>query len=240
MNKGRTLPAHIAIIMDGNGRWAKRRGLPRSEGHKQGGRAFRKICEYAADIGVRYITFYAFSTENWVRPADEVAVIMELFREYLFEARDRKEENRQKGFRIRFIGDNSQLPEDIRALAAQIEKESEKEVKTTVNLAVNYGGRQEILRAAALLADSAKRGEIQPGEITLGDIESRLYTAGQPDPDLVIRPGGEYRLSNFLVWQSAYAEFWFTDVLWPDFTADDLEAAIESFNKRERRYGGVG
>ena len=240
MNKGRTLPAHIAIIMDGNGRWAKRRGLPRSEGHKQGGRAFRKICEYAADIGVRYITFYAFSTENWVRPADEVAVIMELFREYLFEARDRKEENRQKGFRIRFIGDNSQLPEDIRALAAQIEKESEKEVKTTVNLAVNYGGRQEILRAAALLADSATRGEIQPGEITLGDIESRLYTAGQPDPDLVIRPGGEYRLSNFLVWQSAYAEFWFTDVLWPDFTADDLEAAIESFNKRERRYGGVG
>mgnify|MGYP000878836913 CR=1 FL=1 len=240
MNKGRTLPAHIAIIMDGNGRWAKRRGLPRSEGHKQGGRAFRKICEYAADIGVRYITFYAFSTENWARPADEVAVIMELFREYLFEAKDRKEENRQKGFRIRFIGDTSRLPEDIRALAAQIEKESEKEVKTTVNLAVNYGGRQEILRAAALLADSAKRGEIQPGEITLVDIESRLYTAGQPAPDLIIRPSGEYRLSNFLVWQSAYSEFWFTDVLWPDFTTADLDAAIEDYNKRERRYGGLG
>lgn len=234
-----SMPAHIGIIMDGNGRWAKRQGLPRSEGHKQGAKVFRTICEYAADIGVKYLTFYAFSTENWSRPEDEIAAVMDLFRDYLHEAEERREENKRKGFRIRYIGDTSALPADIVKLIRIAESESSKAERTTVNLAVNYGGRQEILHAVQALAIKTASGELSPDALTLQDIEAGLYTAGQPDPDLIIRPSGEYRLSNFLIWQAAYSEFWYSDILWPDFTTVDLDKAIDDFAKRNRRFGGI-
>ena len=233
------LPQHVGIIMDGNGRWAKQRGLKRTQGHREGARVFRRICEYANDIGIRYITFYAFSTENWARPPEEVSAIMELLREYLFEAEERKKENAARGMRIRFIGSQEGLPGDIISLMNQAQKESLAATKTIVNIAVNYGGRQEILQSVQRLAQQAAVGKIKPEEITLEQIGGGLYTAGQPDPDLIIRPSGEYRLSNFLIWQAAYAEFWFSDVLWPDFTPEHLEQAIAAFHQRQRRFGGI-
>ena len=239
MPENTALPVHIGIIMDGNGRWATQRGLPRSRGHEQGAQTFRTICEYAADIGINYLTFYAFSTENWSRPAEEINAVMDLFRDYLKEAEERQEENIQKGFRIRYIGDTSALPEDIRKLIRIAERESAQARKTTVNLAVNYGGRQEILHSVRSLARRVQSGEITPDEIRLEDIQAGLYTAGQPDPDLIIRPSGEYRLSNFLIWQAAYTEFWYSDILWPDFTPADLDRAIEDYGNRNRRFGGI-
>lgn len=233
------LPEHIGVIMDGNGRWAKQRGLERSAGHKAGADVFRKICDYAAEIGIKYITFYAFSTENWKRPAGEVSAIMDLFRDYLFEAQEREEENIAKGMKIRYIGDRTALPEDIVKLIEQLENQSADKTSITVNLAVNYGGRDEILNAVKLLAKKVEAGELKAEDITLKDIDGNLYTAGQPDPDLIIRPSGEYRLSNFLIWQAAYSEFWFSDILWPDFTSDDLDKAIIEYSKRNRRFGGV-
>ena len=233
------LPQHVGIIMDGNGRWAKQRGLKRTQGHREGARVFRRICEYANDIGIRYITFYAFSTENWARPPEEVSAIMELLREYLFEAEERKKENAARGMRIRFIGSQEGLPGDIISLMNQAQKESLAATKTIVNIAVNYGGRQEILQSVQRLAQQAAVGKIKPEEITLEQIGGGLYTAGQPDPDLIIRPSGEYRLSNFLIWQAAYAEFWFSDVLWPDFTEADFDQALESYQRRDRRFGGI-
>lgn len=233
------LPEHIGVIMDGNGRWAKQRGLERSAGHKAGADVFRKICDYAGEIGIKYITFYAFSTENWKRPAGEVSAIMDLFRDYLFEAQEREEENLAKGMRIRYIGDRKALPEDIVKLIEQLEKQSADKTTITVNLAVNYGGRDEILNAVKHLAKKVEAGELKADDITLKDIDGNLYTAGQPDPDLIIRPSGEYRLSNFLIWQAAYSEFWFSDILWPDFTSDDLDKAIIDYSKRNRRFGGV-
>ena len=230
---------HIAMIMDGNGRWAKQRGLERSAGHKAGADVFRKICDYAAEIGIKYITFYAFSTENWKRPAGEVSAIMDLFRDYLFEAQEREEENIAKGMKIRYIGDRTALPEDIVRLIEQLENQSADKTTITVNLAVNYGGRDEILNAVKRLAKKVEAGELKAEDITLNDIDGNLYTAGQPDPDLIIRPSGEYRLSNFLIWQAAYSEFWFSDILWPDFTSDDLDKAIIEYSKRNRRFGGV-
>ena len=217
-----SVPRHIGIIMDGNGRWAKQRGLKRSEGHKQGAKVFKQICEYAREIGIEYLTFYAFSTENWKRPPDEVSAIMNLFRDYLFEAQEREDENKKKGMQIKYIGDRSALPEDIANLMNELEKRSDYEKKLTVNLAVNYGGRDEILRAVKEIAKKVETGEIKADDIELKEIDGNLYTAGQPDPDLIIRPSGEYRLSNFLIWQAAYSEFWFSDILWPDFTAEDL------------------
>ncbi len=237
--KNISLPRHIGIIMDGNGRWAKLRGLRRSEGHKAGAEVFRNICEYARDIGIEYLTFYAFSTENWKRPAEEVSAIMNLFRNYLFEAQEREEENKAKGMRVRYIGDRSVLPEDIHNLMDELEKNSDDKNKITINLAVNYGGRDEILHAVKAIAKRVEAEEIKPEDITLNDIDGNLYTAGQPDPDLIIRPSGEYRLSNFLIWQAAYSEFWYSDILWPDFTSDDLDKAIIDFAKRNRRFGGV-
>ena len=233
------LPEHIGVIMDGNGRWAKQRGLERSAGHKAGADVFRKICDYSAEIGIKYITFYAFSTENWKRPAGEVSAIMDLFRDYLFEAQEREEENIAKGMKIRYIGDRTALPEDIVKLIEQLENQSADKTSITVNLAVNYGGRDEILNAVKLLAKKVEAGELKADNITLKDIDGNLYTAGQPDPDLIIRPSGEYRLSNFLIWQAAYSEFWFSDILWPDFTSDDLDKAIIEYSKRNRRFGGV-
>lgn len=234
-----TMPRHIGIIMDGNGRWAKQRGLVRSEGHKAGANTFRRICDYAAELGIESLTFYAFSTENWKRPAEEVAAIMNLFRDYLEEAREREKENELKGMKLRYIGDRTALPEDITALVEQLEARSEAKSKITVNLAVNYGGRDEILHAVKKIAKRVEEGKLKADDISLKDIDDNLYTAGQPDPDLIIRPSGEYRLSNFLIWQAAYSEFWFSDILWPDFTTDDLDKAIIDFSKRNRRFGGV-
>ena len=233
------LPAHVGIIMDGNGRWAEARGLPRSEGHRAGAKTFRKIAEYAADLGIKHLTFYAFSTENWTRPPGEVAALMSLFREYLREAEERKSENEEKGIRLRFIGDTGALPADIAGLIEKAHRESADKDRVVVNLAVNYGGRQEILRAARALARKAAEGELSPESITLEDIGNNLYTAGQPDPDLIIRPSGEKRLSNFLIWQSAYSEFWYSDVLWPDFTGEHFDRALREYTERRRRFGGV-
>ena len=233
------LPRHIGIIMDGNGRWAKQRGLPRSEGHRAGANTFRRICDYAAELGVECLTFYAFSTENWKRPAQEVAAIMDLFRDYLKEAQEREAENEQKGFRIRYIGTREGLAPDIVGMIELIERQSAAQTATVINLAVNYGGRDEIVHAVRALAGEVAAGALQPSEITEQMIGARLYTAGLPDPDLIIRPSGELRLSNFLTWQSAYAELWFSDILWPDFTPEDLDRAILDYNERNRRFGGV-
>ena len=234
-----SLPRHVGIIMDGNGRWAKQRGLPRSEGHKAGAKTFRAICDYGAELGIECLTFYAFSTENWKRPADEVAAIMNLFRDYLTEAEEREEENAVKGMRIRYIGDRTALPADIVDMIDKLEENSADKRTITINLAVNYGGRDEILHAVRAVAQKVQAGELKAQDITLNDIDGNLYTAGLPDPDLIIRPSGEYRLSNFLIWQAAYSELWFSDILWPDFTADDLDKAIIDYGKRNRRFGGV-
>lgn len=233
------LPRHVGIIMDGNGRWAKQRGLERSEGHKQGAKVFRKICDYANDIGIECITFYAFSTENWRRPPQEVAAIMDLFRDYLYDAQESEADNERRQMRINFIGDREGLPEDIVSLMDEAESKSIDKNHIIVNIAINYGGRQEIAQAVRKLAQKAVDGEINASEITEENISDMLYTGGQPDPDLIIRPSGEYRLSNFLIWQSAYAEFWYSDILWPDFTESDFDKAMEDFAKRNRRFGGV-
>lgn len=233
------LPRHVGVIMDGNGRWAKKRGLPRGEGHKAGAKVFRKITKYARRIGIEYITYYAFSTENWNRPKEEIDGIMDLFREYLFESEERLEENEQEGMQVRFIGEKSGLPADIVTLMDRAEQETSQENDIVVNLAINYGGQAEIAHSARELAQAVARGELKPDEITPDQIAQHLYTAGQPPLDLVIRPSGEYRLSNFMIWQAAYAEFWYSDVLWPDFTTADFDRAMFDFAKRNRRFGGV-
>ena len=239
ITEGMVIPKHIGIIMDGNGRWAKQRNLPRYKGHIEGAKTFRRIGEFAAEVGVKCLTFYAFSTENWKRPQEEVDAIMQLFREYLMEAEDRKEENKEKGIALRFIGDRKGIPEDIQAIMERIENESKYETKVILNLAINYGGRHEITQGVQEIARKVKNGELLPEEITEDVISDHLYTKNHPDPDLIIRPSGEYRLSNFLTWQSAYSEFWFSNVLWPDFTEENLCEALREFEKRNRRFGGV-
>ncbi len=234
-DKGRVLPQHIGIIMDGNGRWAKKRMLPRSAGHAAGSENFKTIARYCNKIGIRYLTVYAFSTENWKRPKKEVDGIMDLLRKYLKDSSNFKSEN----IRLKFIGELSVLPEDIKELIKQAEFDSKDATGLTVNLAVNYGGRDEILHAVKSICSDVKSGKMSVDDVTEDTISERLYTSDQPEPDFIIRPSGEYRLSNFLVWQSAYAEFWYSDVLWPDFSSDDLEIAIDDFNKRNRRFGGV-
>ena len=233
------LPRHIGIIMDGNGRWAKSRGLERSEGHKAGANAFRTICNYGADLGIEYMTFYAFSTENWKRPPKEVRAIMKLFRDYLDEANSREAENEKRGLRFHLIGEKSGLPSDIVSRMEKLERGTADKKVMTVNLAINYGGRDEILHSVKEIAKEIKSGKMNPGDINEDDISSRLFTAGQPDPDLIIRPSGEYRLSNFMIWQAAYSEFWYSDIMWPDFTPDDLDRAILDYCRRNRRFGGV-
>ena len=239
LHEGIVLPRHIAIIMDGNGRWAKQRGLVRTEGHKRGAEVFRRVCNYASDIGIKYLTFYAFSTENWKRSETEVSAIMNLLRNYLFEMEERAEENEKGGYCIRFIGAREGMPADIVKMMDTAEARTADKTRMHVNIAVNYGGRAEIVNAARLLGELIKAGKLQPQDITEERLSSLLYTSGQPDPDLVIRPSGEQRLSNFLIWQSAYAEFYYDDVLWPDFTPDDLDKAINAFACRDRRFGGV-
>ena len=227
------LPNHIGIIMDGNGRWAKKRGLPRVAGHTVGASTFKKIATYANKIGIKYMTTYAFSTENWKRSQQEVEGIMNLLRDYLKDAKNYKEEN----IKTVFIGDRSVLAPDIQQLMKEAEEGSKDATGMVLNIAVNYGGRADVVRAVQSIADKVKSGEVSPEEITEDMISDSLYTAGQDEPDLIIRPSGEYRLSNFLIWQCAYAEFWFSDILWPDFSTDDLDAAIADYSKRNRRFG---
>lgn len=233
----RPVPQHIAVIMDGNGRWAKKRGLPRTAGHKVGAETFRTIATYCKDIGVKYFTVYAFSTENWKRPAEEVETLMNLFRRYLREAIDTMAEN---NVAVQVLGDLSVLPADIRELIDECNQEAAKlEHPAIATLCINYGGRDEIKNAVRAIAKRVQAGELAPEDITEDTVSQNLYTAHMPDPDLIIRPSGEIRISNFLLWQAAYAEFYFTDVLWPDFKPEHLEQAIESYNGRQRRYGGV-
>lgn len=225
------LPRHIAVIMDGNGRWAKKRGLPRTAGHAAGAEVFRKIATYCKDIGIEYFTVYAFSTENWKRPQEEVDAIMKLLEKFLGEALQDMEKNRVK---VKFLGDLTALSEDLRKLIAETEKISEKYEGVQVNLCVNYGGRDELVRGV-----NAWIKEHPGEEITEAALDGYLYTKGIPEPDLIIRPSGEYRLSNFLMWQSAYSELYFTDVLWPDFTTRDMDEAIIAYQRRDRRFGGI-
>ncbi|MGN1315652.1 MAG: isoprenyl transferase [Acutalibacteraceae bacterium] len=233
------LPQHIAFIMDGNGRWAKKRGLERSEGHREGAKTFRKIGEYCADVGIKYMTFYAFSTENWNRPKSEVMALMKLFKEYLNEGDERIAENDIRQMRLKFIGEREGLPKDLLKLIDKAERESAKYNKVTVNIALNYGGRAEITHAVKEIAAKVKAGELSVDEITESVVGDNIYTAGQPDPDIIVRPSGEYRLSNFMTWQSAYSEFWYSDVLWPDFTEEDVNKMLFDYQKRNRRFGGV-
>ena len=231
-----TVPRHVAIIMDGNGRWAKKRGLPRSAGHKKGANTFRTIADYLNQIGVKYMTFYAFSTENWKRSEDEVNALMSLFKAYLEEALERQNET---DMRMVFIGDRSVLRPDLVELMNRIEEDSKSNTGAVVNMAINYGGREEITHACKVLAHKVQNGELNPDDITEEMISAHIYTANQPDPDLIIRPSGELRLSNFLTWQSAYSEFWFDNVLWPDFSKNDIDRAIKDYSNRQRRFGGV-
>ncbi|WP_316621962.1 isoprenyl transferase [Ruminococcus sp.] len=230
------LPEHIGIIMDGNGRWAKKRGLPRSAGHTAGAQTFRKIARYCSDIGIKYLTVYAFSTENWRRPSDEVDALMRLFKDYLQEAiRDFKDDS----IVLRFIGDRSAFSPELLSLMNENEEESRERDGMVLNIAMNYGGRAELVTAIRDMANEVKDGSLDPAAITEELVSQHLYTKGQPDPDLIIRPSGENRTSNFLLWQSAYAEYVIMDVLWPDFTQDDLNQALIEFAKRNRRFGGV-
>ena len=236
--KDRPVPRHIAVIMDGNGRWAKKRGLPRKAGHKVGAETFRTIATYCKDIGVKYFTVYAFSTENWKRPQDEVDALMNLFRTYLKEA---AETMVARGVAVRVLGDLSVLPADIQRQIDEVHALADTlgEDAATASLCINYGGRDEIKNAVRALAHDVQAGRLRPEDITEDTISAHLYNAHMPDPDLIIRPSGEVRTSNFLLWQSAYSEYYFTDVLWPDFSTKDMDAAIDDFNRRSRRFGGV-
>ncbi len=230
------VPKHIAIIMDGNGRWAKKRGLPRSAGHSAGSNTFRNIATFAESIGVEYLTVYAFSTENWKRPKDEVDAIMGLLVKYLHEAID---EIKKGKVRLKFFGDVTVLSDELRSLIDEAETLSKRNAGMQANICLNYGGRDELVRACRALAREASENGLDPDSIDEQMVSDHLFSAGIPDPELVIRPGGEHRSSNFLMWQSSYSEFYFTDVLWPDFTKNDLLKAIEYFNSRDRRFGGV-
>ena len=229
------LPVHIGIIMDGNGRWAKKRGLPRSAGHSKGAAVFKTVSRYCRDRGIKYLTVYAFSTENWKRSEQEVSGIMNLLREYLKDVKNYTKDN----IRVCFIGDREPLDDDIRELMAETEKTSENFDAMTLNIAINYGGLPEIANAARICAQKVKSGELRAEDITCEEIEKHLYTSSQPMPDLIIRTGGEYRLSNFLTWQSAYSELYFCDVLWPDFNAKHIEAALSEYAGRNRRFGNA-
>ena len=230
----RAVPRHIAIIMDGNGRWAKKRALPRTAGHSAGAETFRKIVRYCRDIGVEYLTVYAFSTENWKRSQDEVTALMGLLKKYLLEAIESMEAEHTK---LYVMGDLSRLSPELQALSYQALETAKRVEGMQVNVCFNYGGRDEIVRAAQKYAMDFAAGKA--GELTEALFSSYLDSADIPDPDIVIRPGGEQRSSNFLPWQSAYAEYWFTDTLWPDFTSKDIDAAIDALNHRERRFGGA-
>lgn len=225
----------VGIIMDGNGRWAKQRGLPRTAGHKKGAEVFRDIVRYCNDLGMSSVTFYAFSTENWARPMEEVESIMRLFGNYLTMAYDYKKENN----RLVFLGDRSRLSKPLQDKMNDLEEKTKNNTGMFLNIAVNYGGRQEILHAAQVLAQRVKDGTLEPQDITQELFADCLYTRGQKDPDFILRPSGEMRLSNFMLWQASYSEFISMDVLWPDFQRKDLDRALQEFQKRSRRFGGL-
>ncbi|MDO5444578.1 MAG: isoprenyl transferase [Eubacteriales bacterium] len=229
------VPEHIAIILDGNGRWAKMRGLPRTAGHAAGAETFRKIATYCKNIGVKYLTVYAFSTENWSRPEDEVRAIMKLLDKYLHEAIATMEKDH---IRMKILGDVSQLSESLQNEIKETNDISSRYDGFQANICLNYGGRAEIVNAARHYALDVASGKASP-DIDEKSFSRYMYSAGIPDPDLLIRPGGEKRISNFLLWQCAYSEFYFSDVLWPDFGPEELDKAIEEFNRRDRRFGGV-
>lgn len=232
----RQLPIHLGIIMDGNGRWASSRGLPRSVGHKYGAENFREITKYCSKIGIKYLTVYAFSTENWKRPDEEVDFLMKLFGQYLREA---LEDFQHENIKVLFMGEKEAFSPGLRELIEQVEHASSDCVGMVLNIAMNYGGRDEIIRAVKGLAGLVRNNALEPQDIDADQISRSLYTAGQPDPDLIIRPSGEHRVSNFMLWQAAYAEYVFMNVLWPDFRPADLEKAFAEFSLRNRRFGGV-
>ena len=232
---GPGVPRHIAIILDGNGRWAQKRGLPRTAGHMAGAETFRRIATYCKNIGVEYLTVYAFSTENWKRPEEEVGTIMKLLGRYLDEAIRTMEKDH---IRMKVFGELARLSPQLREMVDRTDEISQHYRGFQANICLNYGGRDEIVHAARRYAQDYAAGKVQ-GELSEEQFGNYLYSAGIPDPDLLIRPGGEMRISNFLLWQCAYAEFYFTDVLWPDFTPEELDKAIAEFNRRDRRYGGV-
>ena len=230
------IPKHVAIILDGNGRWAKKRLMPRKYGHAHGAKTVEKVCEEAWRMGIKYLTVYAFSTENWKRPEDEINAIMKLLRDYL---KNCMEISRKNDMCVRVIGDRSRLSDDIVKAIEELEEESKNNNGLNFQVALNYGGRDEITRAVRNIAQQVKDGTIKVEDINQDTISSSLDTADIPDPDLMIRTSGEQRISNYLLWQLAYSEFYFTDVLWPDFTKEDLEKAVAFYNKRDRRFGGV-
>ena len=235
LSEKKNMPQHIAIIMDGNGRWAKKRGLPRTAGHAAGAESFRKIANYCRTLGVKYLTVYAFSTENWKRSEDEINGIMRLLRKYLDEAMRDMEKNR---VRFCFFGDLSKLSPELQKLCQDAANRSA-DYDVQVNFCLNYGGRDEIVHAARAFAQEVAEGKRQPEELTENLFDNYLFSAGVPDPELIIRPSGEMRISNFLLWQCAYSEFIYMNVLWPDFGPEDLDAAIEEYHRRNRRFGGV-
>ena len=230
------VPKHIAIILDGNGRWAKKKGMPRNYGHAQGSKNVERICEDAFKLGVKYLTVYAFSTENWKRPQDEVDALMNLLRNYMKTCLKTAEKNRM---RVRVLGDKTALDEDIKSRIEELEEATKDNDGLNFQIALNYGSRDEMVRAMKRMCMDCKDGKVEPGEIDEALFESYLDTHDIPDPDLMIRTSGEQRLSNYLLWQLAYSEFYFTDVLWPDFTKEELIKAIEYYNGRDRRFGGV-
>lgn len=234
--QGLKIPEHLAVIMDGNGRWAKRRGLPRQAGHRAGAENLENVCKLCCQYGIKYLTVYAFSTENWSRPADEVNTLMELFVEFIrrFDIKMAAE-----GIRLRFSGDIAALPEHLQGIIAKSEADSRDRDRLQLIIAINYGGRRELVQACQKLANEVREGRLDPADIDETSINSALYLPDVPDPDLLIRPSGEQRLSNFLIWESAYAEFWFSDVLWPDFSDQHLHAALEAYTARDRRFGGI-
>lgn len=230
------VPKHVAIILDGNGRWAKKRFLPRNAGHAQGSKTVEQICEDAHDLGIKYLTVYAFSTENWKRPKDEVNALMKLLSKYLKNCIERSTKN---NMRVRVIGDITPLADDIKEKIVNLEEVSKNNTGLNFQVALNYGGRDEIIRAIKKCASECADGLIKPDDITEELFSERLDTSDIPDPDLLIRTSGEQRLSNFLLWQLAYTEFYFTDVLWPDFNKKELQKAIDYYASRDRRFGGV-
>lgn len=236
MNNEMKIPGHVAIILDGNGRWAKAKGMPRNYGHVQGAKTVEVICEQAYKMGIQYLTVYAFSTENWNRPQDEVDALMKLLRNYMKTCLKTAEKNRMC---VRVLGDKTGLDEDIRTRIAQLEEATKNNDGLHFQIAINYGGRDEIVRAVRNIAEKVEKGQLKVQEITAQLISNYLDTHGIPEPDLLIRTCNEQRISNFLLWQLAYTEFYFTPVPWPDFTKEELEKAIEAYNHRDRRYGLV-
>ena len=236
MGEDLKMPRHVAIILDGNGRWAKAKGMPRNYGHVQCAKTVEVICEEAYKMGIQYLTVYAFSTENWNRPKDEVDALMKLLRNYLKNCLKTAEKNRMC---VRILGDKSGLDEDIRERIQELEEATKNNDGLHFQIAINYGGRDELVRSVRKLTQRVQRGELQPEDINEAMVEECMDTAGIPDPDLLIRTCNEQRISNFLLWQLAYTEFYFTPVAWPDFSKDELMKAVEAYNRRNRKFGGL-